>query len=424
MRFRVAYRSQHSDKIIAGKQASGRRGMAISLQTAFVLLLCMVPPAAAARSLPGCSISVYWLSVPFPCAFLNPLTHSSLEKTDGNIGIGVCLQCHSGADCGFTMEGHRVEWLEKQLCQNNDNKLISPVSLVEAPLPAPKPVVISLLEGGEDPWIPDVRSSEVVPGDLSPGKVVEGRRRFGLEEPSLSGFYFVYHLLFLDFLCYPAGGGLTNVKEAEQESVVAKKQLSGISVGEIRRDVQGGLEQGQGEHIKKPLGKHLGKTSRSPLDFSIGQKEPEESGSKDVCQKKQQNPCNECGKSSKVDSSAVNHQWINSRKSLYKCSDCGKSFKWRSHLNRHQRVHTRDRPFQCSDCGKCFKWRFDLAVHQRVHTGERPYKCSDCGKSFERNSHLAYHQRMHTGERPYKCSECARSFRTSSHLTYHQLSHT
>jgi len=59
---------------------------------------------------------------------------------------------------------------DKQLCQTHGSALISTVSLIEAPLLAPKPVVISLLEGGEDPWIPDVHSSENVAGDLSPGE--------------------------------------------------------------------------------------------------------------------------------------------------------------------------------------------------------------------------------------------------------------
>ncbi|XP_031467671.1 zinc finger protein 79-like, partial [Phasianus colchicus] len=251
--------------------------------------------------------------------------------------------------------------------------LISPVSLAEAPLAAPRPVVISLLEGGEEPWIPDVRSPDAVPGDLSPGI------------------------------------GITDILEDQQESGVAERLWGSACVEEIRRDVQGGLEQGQGEDIEKPQGKCLQKTSRSSLDFSIGQEEPEEPRSKVVCPKKKQNPCTECGNSFEKDSSIINHQCIRSRKSPYKCSECGKSFKRRSQLTYHQRIHTGEKPFRCPECGKSFKRSSDLKCHQRIHTGERPYKCSECGKSFKSSSELKLHQRIHTDERPYKCSECGKS---------------
>ncbi|XP_048784791.1 zinc finger protein 34-like isoform X28 [Lagopus muta] len=259
-----------------------------------------------------------------------------------------------------------------------------------APLPAPRPVLISLLEGGEEPWISDVRSPEAVPGDLN-----------------------------------PAGTGVTDLLEDLQESGVAKRRWGGVCVEEIRRDVQGGVEQGQAEHITTmPLGKCLQEKGRSPLDSNIGQKEREEPRSKDVCQKEKQNPCTECGNSFEKDSSIVNHQCIRSAMSAYKCTDCGKSFKWRSQLTYHQRVHTGERPYECCECGKSFKSRSNLKSHKRFHSEERPYKCCECGWAVKCRSHLIYHLRFHTGEKPFQCHECGKSFKSSSELKRHERSHT
>ncbi|XP_048785680.1 zinc finger protein 764-like [Lagopus muta] len=185
-----------------------------------------------------------------------------------------------------------------------------------APLPAPKPVLISLLEGEEEPWIPDVRSPEAVPGDLSPGT------------------------------------GIADMLEDLEESGVAERRWGGVCVEEMRRDVQGGLEQGQGEQIMEPLGKGLGKAGRSPLDFNISQKDPEEPRNKNMCQQKKQNPCTECGNSFEKDSSIVNHQCMRSAMSPYKCSDCGKSFKWTSHLTYHHHIHKERDPTGALSVGR------------------------------------------------------------------------
>ena len=226
----------------------------------------------------------------------------------------------------------------------------------------------------------------------------EGRGRLGLEESSLSVFYSGHRVLFLGFLCHPGGDEITKPKENLQEVAVVRRQWGNVSVGISRRDVQGGLKQG--EHFKQPLGNYPGKRARNPLELSAGQQQPEEARKREVRQKKKHNSSNECAKSAKRYSRLVKNHHVHSGERLYKCSACGKSFKWRAHLTVHQRIHTGERPFKCSECGKCFSSSSNLIVHQPIHTGERPYKCSACEKSFKSNSQLKHHQRTHTEERP------------------------
>nr|XP_013026428.1 unnamed protein product [Anser cygnoides domesticus] len=181
-------------------------------------------------------------------------------------------------------------------------------------LPSPKPVVISQLEEGEDPWIPDLHGVEDVTGDLSAGEVVEERRRLGLAKAKLRGSeispgpYYGHYGLVLDFLCHPAGDRIPKAKETLQKSGMAQRQLNGDSVGKIRRGVQKGLEHGK--HLKKPLKTHPGNRARNPLDGSKGQKEPKELTKKQGCQKKMENQCDECGRIFKSHSHLVKHQRI------------------------------------------------------------------------------------------------------------------
>ena len=249
----------------------------------------------------------------------------------------------------------------------------------------------------------------------------EGRGRLGLEESSLSVFYSGHRVLFLDFFCRPGGDGITDIKEDLQESGVAEKQWGSACVEEIGRDVHVGFEQA--ERFEEPLGGHVGKRARNPVDFSVGQKQPEDHGSKNACQKKKQNPCTECGKSFKRYSKLVNHQCLLSEGRLYKCSDCRKSFKWRSQLICHQSIHTGERPYKCPECEKSFKRSSQLEQHLHIHRGERPYKGPESRKNF-RSYSLKHHRHMDTGVRLYKCHECGKGFQNSANLRIQQRIHT
>ncbi|XP_050778362.1 zinc finger protein 436-like isoform X2 [Gopherus flavomarginatus] len=258
--------------------------------------------------------------------------------------------------------------------------------------------VISQLEQGGEPWVPDLQGSE---------------EREVLRSPCTAG----------DAMA--CENEELNSQPENVEPVGKDRALSQRS----KRNVSRSHEQGKSWKIHHRPETDQGNQPGEKVDTFISswgtQKVPMETTTQqDMLRRKRKNTCSGCGKTFSRTSALSVRQRIYTQERPYECSDCGKTFSRSSHLISHQTIHRGERPYECSDCGKNFTRRSALSVHRRIHTGERPYECSDCGKSFISISHFSKHQRIHTDERPYDCCDCGKTFSRRSTLSVHLRIHT